>query len=188
MVVYKYLLDKRGSMSSGMALVYSALLERSIMSNGEIFDCEGTFDIVNAREFIEDMTDGGYYNIDMPYFTTKWLSGKTGISQQHVRMIIKDLDRLGYINIDDCSISCPVDVLNKGFLKLDVNTGLKGWLLIDYHFMKERALRYGGKIDTYGSRLAELMHTTQWCVFKTIEKLKKKGFVERLSDGRLLIK
>lgn len=188
MVFYKFLLEKRGSITGSMALVYSALLEGSIMSNGEIFDHDGSFNVENACEFIDDMTEGGYYRLEMIPFSTKWLSKKTEMTQRNVRIVLNELEYNGYISVSGGSIDCPGCVLKKGFMKLPSNTGLKGWQLIDYAYLKERASRYGGKIDTWGFRLAELLHTTTFGVFKTIERLKKKGFVERLSDGRLLVK
>lgn len=187
MVFYKILLKQREKITGSMAIVYSTLLAQSVMSS-EVFDCEGKFDYDLAHDFIYDMTGNGKYYIDLPTPRIGNLAKQTGMTKQNIRITLKRLDEEDYIGIAEESIYCPVNLLDEGFIKIPNNTKLKGWQLIDYAIMKERSLAHGGAIDTWAGKLAESLHTTKDNVYMTINRLKEKGYVERLKDGRLLIK
>lgn len=158
------------------------------MAYGELFDHEGTFDYENAKEYIHEATGDGKYYIDCVYINVSHLSRYTGMTKQNVRLTLHRLRNEHYISDDNERIYCPINLLDKGFIKIPERTNLKGWQLIDYAFMKDRAKLYGGSIDTWASKLRELLNTTTDNVYKTIERLKQKGYVKRDSNGHLLIK
>lgn len=187
MVFYKILLKQREKITGSMAIVYSSLLAKSIL-NGEIFDFDGKFDYDAAHEFITDQTGNGEYFISMNNPGIGSLAKTTGMTKQNIRLTLKRLNEDNYISIQHQSIYCPVNILDEGFMKIQNDTSLKGWQLIDYAFMQERAWEYYGEIDTWASRLAEMLHTTRENVYMTINRLKTKGYVERLQNGNLRIK
>lgn len=188
MVFYKSLFKQREKITGSMAILYSMLLGHSLMSNGELFDHNGNFNYENAREFIDEETDGGFYYIDYYPLPISYLSKQTGMTPQNVRLTLKRLDEQGLIGVRQESICCPLGLLDEGFIKIPTGTKLKGWQLIDYAFMKHRATNYNNTIDTWAINLCKMLHTTQDNVYKTIERLKAKGYAQRLPNGKLLIK
>lgn len=188
MVFYKILFKKREKITGSMAILYSTLVGHSLLRNGEVFDGNGDFDYDAAKQFIDDATCGGQYYIDYYPLSVAYLSKHTGMTKQNVRLTLKRLDEENYIGIEEESIYCPLNLLDEGFLKIPNDTNLKGWQLIDYAFMKERAVGYNGTIDTWASVLSQMLYTTKENVYMTINRLKEKGYVERLRNGKLLIK
>lgn len=187
MVFYKILLNQREKITGSMAIVYSTLVGQSIL-NGEVFDCDGLFDYDLARDYIYDMTGNGKYYIDLPTPRIGFLAKQTGMTKQNVRLTLQRLDESDYIGLREESIYCPVNLLDEGFVKIPNDTTLKGWQLIDYAIMKERSIGHNNTIDTWASKLAENLHTTKENVYMTIMRLKEKGYVERLPNGKLRIK
>lgn len=188
MVFYKILFKQREKITGSMAILYSVLVAHSLLRNGEIFDGHGDFDYDAAKEFIDNATEGGKYYIDYYPLSVSYLSKTTGMTKQNIRLTLKRLYDANFIDVEDEAIYCPTSLLDDGFMRIPDDTSLRGWQLIDYAFMKERSASYEGTIDTWASVLSELLHTTKENVYMTISRLKEKGYVERQSDGRLLIK
>lgn len=188
MVFYKILLKERGRITGSMALVYSTLVGYSLMQADNLFDPEGEFDYYHAREVIKDLTGDGKYYIDLAYLSVSTLSKRLGMTPQNVRLTLDRLDEQHFIGYENDAIYCPVNLLDEGFVKVPNDTNLKGWQLIDYAFMKDRAHDYLGVMDTWASRLAEMLHTTESNVYMTIKRLKAKGYLERLPNGSLRVK
>lgn len=188
MVFYKILFKQREKITGSMALMYSTLVGNSLLHYGEVFDADGNFDYDCARQTIYDLTEGGKYYIDYYPMKVCTLAKKLGMTQYNVRLTLERLDQANFIGIEQDSIYCPLNLLDEGFMKVPNDTKLKGWQLIDYAFMKDRAWEYYGEIDTWASRLAEMLHTSRENVYMTIKRLKDKGYVERLASGHLHIK
>lgn len=188
MVFYKFLFQLRGKITGCEAILYSTLASRTMMTCSELFIPDGTFDYDFAKELIGDMTDDGQPFIDCDIPNAEYLSRKTGITIQNVRKLLKKLDSRGFINKSNRVVYFPKKLLDFGYLQIPEGTCLQGWQLIDYAFIKERAETFNGSIDTWASRLAELLHTTPNNVYKTIERLKKKQLVIRLKNGNLYVK
>lgn len=108
------------------------------------------------------------------------------MSIQNVRLVVKELDEKNLIKGNNVYVT--PDVCNGGFFKIPNDTNLRGWQLIDYAFIKERSVGYNGTIDTWASVLSQMLHTTKENVYMTINRLKEKGYVERLRNGKLLVK
>lgn len=188
MLFYKILFEKRENITGSMALLYSTLVGRSIMSCGELYDFDGTFLYDEVHNVIKDLTNNGEYYIDCDFPKKSHIAKEMGMSLKNVTLTLNRLDRENYISLGFNSIYCPLNLLDEGFLKIRNDTNLKGWQLIDYTFLKNRSLSYDGTIDSWASTLAPMLHTTENNVYKTIERLKEKGYVKRLADGRLLVK
>lgn len=188
MVFYKILFKERERFTGSMALVYSTLVGYSLMQADNLFDPEGEFDYQYARDAIKDLTGNGEYYIDLAYLSVSTLAKKLGMTPQNVRLTLNTLDEKGFIKRISDAIYCPVNLLDEGFFDVPNDTSLKGWQLIDYAFMKDRSRAYFGYIDTWASRLAEMLHTTEGNVYMTIKRLKAKGFLERQKNGKLLVK
>lgn len=187
MVFYKILLKERERITGSMALVYSTLVGQSLMSADKLFNDVGEFDYDYAREAIKELTEDGKYYIDLAYMSVSTLAKHLGMTHQNVRLTLNRLEKKRFIYRGDDAIYCPLNLLDDGFIKIPNDTNLKGWQLIDYAFMKDRSLGYNGTIDTWAARLAEMLHTTESNVYMTIKRLKSKGYLERLKDGRLKV-
>lgn len=154
MVFYKILLKERERITGSMALVYSTLVGYSLMQSDNLFDPDGEFDYFYAREAIKELTEDGRYYIDLAYLSVSTLSKRLGMTPQNVRLTLNSLEEKNFIDRRQEAIYCPVNLLDEGFIKVPNDTNLKGWQLIDYAFMKDRAQAYHGEIDTWAGRLA----------------------------------
>lgn len=187
MIIYKGLFQYRDKFSGSEAIIYSTLLCHSLWQYGEVFDSHGFFDIDIVKEFLEDIKDDeGYSYIDIVDFTCTKISKKLGMSERNVRYALKSLRRKKII-VDE-TILCPQWLLESGYLKIPENTTLKGWQLIFYTLLKNRSDYFGGSIDTFANRMAEMFHTTINNVYFLLHELKKKGYVARDAKNRLVIK
>lgn len=187
MIVYKGLFPYREKFSGSSAIIYSTLVSHSLWEYGEVFDGQGCFDLDKTKLYLDVCKDkDGYSFIDLPYFTCSTLTTTLGMSERNVRYSLKDL-REKKILTDD-SICCPLWLIKGGYVKIVKGTMLKGWQLIFYSLLKERADYFGGQIDTWAYKLAEQFSTTTNNIYVLINILKSKGYVSRTKNNKLLVK
>ena len=124
----------------------------------------------------------------LEYFPLKptQLAKKVEMTLPSIRKAMQTLSQKHYIILD--MIKCPVKLLEGGYLKLPDNTNLKGLQLVFYAYIREKAHYFNGSIDTWAYKLAEVFHTSTNNIYYAIHELHRKGFVERLSNGRLSVK
>lgn len=192
MIIYKDFFERRDEFSGSTAIVYSTLISYSLWKMGaDAFDSKGDFDIIRVEEYMN--TDYEYYGgdyIELQYFSCKTLAKTLNMSLRNVQYSVKFLRDEGYIMIGDDGneyIKAERSVLRCGYIKIEPVKDLKGWQLVFYSILKERASYYNGSIDTWAERLAEIFKTTKENVHSLIRELKAKGYVKRLRNGRLLI-
>lgn len=187
MIAYKGLFPYRDYFSGSSVIVYSTLVSYSLYWYGEFFDSQGNFDIDLVNEHLEYCKDEkGRSYINVPYYTCSTIMESMEMSERNVRYVLKDL-RNKQLMVDD-TILCPSWMIQSGYVKVVNGTGLKGWQLIFYSLLKERANYYGGQIDTWTYKLADMFSTTTNNVKALISILKKKGYVYRASNGNLVVR
>ena len=187
MIIYKLLFKKRDLCTCDESIVYSTLIGMSLMNTSECFDGDGTFSLEcvdNYISFCHDMYNRYYIELtDIPIYK---MSKMTGVSRRQMYNILANLRKKRLI-VDD-TIFCPPKLLCDGFLKLPENTGLRGWQLVFYAFIKELSKNYNGSIDTWSSKLAEYFSTSSTAIKSLIRELTKKGYVKRMPNGKLWVK
>nr|DAY73205.1 MAG TPA: NinG recombination protein [Caudoviricetes sp.] len=107
-----------------------------------------------------------------------------GISLKSYELSIYLLRSYGYL---DKSNTILFKVENLKYFPLLLESGLKGELLIFYSYLKHKSEYFGGTIDTFKYKLAEEFHTTKIAVTNMLNRLYRKGFAERLENGKLKI-
>lgn len=113
------------------------------------------------------------------------LSQIFGISLQTAFTSVQELKKRFFIIDGEIHISNTL--IKGGYFPLYVDTGLKGELLIFYSYLKSKADKYGGSIDTFKYKLAEDLHTTKTAITNLLNRLYKKGYAERLENGKLKV-
>lgn len=192
-IYYKYLFTLRSSISDSEGIVYSALIYRAL-ENSEFFSPSGNLDITAVRAFIQDDSNGTDSGcIYLPKINQSKLARHIGMKRDAVVKILKRLKEKRLVS--DHSIVCSTKLVDGGYIQLPVlpdnipkERKLTSQQRIFYGFLKDRAVPYGGIIDTWASRLAELFGTTQRNAYYLLSELEKKGYAERLPDNKLKIK
>lgn len=186
MIYYRYLFKNDWGLSPNEGLVYSALLSHSLMTS-EYFETDGSFSVEHAKAFImENMEHTGMECIDYSPISTRKLARILRMKEDTVRKIKDDLSRKHHL-IGFSVIICPLELLDAGYIDIPPDTCLKGRQLALYGLLKDRSRLYNGIIDTWASRLADIAGINKGNVHRIIAELQKKGFVERLEDGKLRI-
>lgn len=187
MVYYRYLFNNDWGLSPNEGLVYSALLSHSLMTS-ENFDIDGSFNVEYARAYIMNKEEEtGTECVDYNPVSTRRLSKVLGMKEDTIRRIKHDL-KYKYHLIGPITIICPIELLEKGYIDIPPDTKLKGRQLAFYGLLRDRSKRYNGVIDTWASRLANIAGIKPTNAHKLIAELQKKGYVERLSNGKLKVK
>lgn len=163
---YRKLFSMRDVLTGSAALVYSFLISKAFLRKDK------------------EVTE--YECLAYKPYTRPEIAKKTGMSERNVRLVMKELEVLGLIK--DNFVYVTPDLCKGGFVRVPLGTKLKGWQLIFYSFLLDRSRYFGGSIDTWASRLAELTNTSQENIYVLINVLKSKGFLERDKNMRLVVK
>ena len=187
MIIYKGLFPYREKFNASTAIAYSTLVSHSLWENGIVFDGNGDFDIDAAKDYLDVCKDNdGFSYIDVPYFTCSTLSHTLQMSERNVKYVLKNL-RKNNILKSDC-IFVPSWLIESGYVKIAENTTMKGWQLVLYSLLKERSEYFGGKIDTWTYKIAEMFSTTENNVNVLLSILKKKGYIFKTKKGEIYVK
>lgn len=182
MVIFKELFSQRDKFNGSEAIVYSTLVYKSISMVGDLFDEKGHL----MTEYIEDHLENVYDKyISCCWYSVSKLANDTNMSIRNIKYILNKLKDIDYISGDE--IYAPYSLIKKGYLTIPSDTDLSGWQLVFYAFLKERCDYFGGSIDTWSSRLAELFGTTSDNIRKLISILTQKGYITRNDSGNLTI-
>lgn len=160
-VFYKVLFNERQILSASACMIYSVFLHRQYTNNK-------------------------FKSPNIEHISNSELSKITGISKRNIIIVKQELFNKGYIC--DNNIKIPNNIQECGYLRVPIDTDLSGWQLVFYAFLKERCDYFGGSIDTWSSRLAELFGTTSDNIRKLISILTQKGYITRNDSGNLTIK
>ena len=192
-IYYKYLFSKRGDISDSEGIVYSALIYRAL-ENPEFFNQEGSLDIEAVKAYINDAAqESGLECIDLPSINKTKLAESIGMTRDAVIKIIKRLQKKSILG--DGFIVCPIELLEKGYIQLPVlpvdtpkEKGITSQQRVLYGLLRNRAEVHAGVIDTWARRIADIFCTTKGNIYYMLSVLERKGYLERLPDGKLKIK
>lgn len=106
------------------------------------------------------------------------------ISLKSYELCVKVLREKGYL---DNHNNILYEIKNMRYFPLLIDSGLKSELLIFYSYLKNKSEHFGGVIDTFKYKLAEEFCTTKIAVTNMLNRLYRKGFAERLKNGKLKI-
>ena len=187
MIYYRHLFKNDWGLSPNEGLVYSALLSHSLMTS-ENFEIDGSFNVEYAKAFVEDnMREVGVECVNYNPVSTRRLSKVLNMKEDTIRRIKKDLEHKYHL-VGMSIIICPLQLLESGYIDIPSDTKLKGRQLTFYGLLKDRSRLYNGVIDTWASKLAEIAGIEDTNAHKLIAELQKKGYVERLANGKLRVK
>ena len=174
--------------TAAQQMIYSHLLSQSILKLVGVFHNDG--ESIDYSEVIEDFRyeDG---TIDLCNFTVRKLVDDLGLSKQNIYDSINFLLSTGYIENE--YIYCPKEIICHGYFELKIDTGLTKQLLIFYSWLYERGKHYGGVVDTFSYKMAEILGTNDTNIRVMLSRLSDKGLVKRINTedrryGKLIIK
>jgi hypothetical protein len=158
---------------------------RSLLMNRDFTHCEKiVYSHLAALSMLEGQKfDNDWFSLKMGSFrkTAKHLA----ITPQTLMVSKKSLIAKGIIKGD--KIYIPNSLYGKGYFELFNRDKLSGAILIFYSYIKDRAKLYGGSIDTYKSRLAQIFGVKIYSISQYLTKLYSLNLIKRLDDGKLLI-
>ena len=180
-VFYKSLLRGALHLTPTERIVYSFLVSKSITYIDEVFDKDGL--CLNMSDLDDILSTDNY--IDLYHISSKRLSNELNISPRNLFYSLKRLRENNYIK--DNSIYVNKELIESGYFLLSDDKRLSGELLIFYSYLKHKAERYGGYIDTFRYKLAEEIGSTKIAVTKLLNRLYKLSLAKRLENNKLMI-
>lgn len=180
-IFYKSLLKVGNLLTPNDKIVYSYLIYKSI----PLIDCAFTKD--GTELDVESIKDALEFEewIELKKISYRKLAEELSISP---RCVISSLQKLKSLNLlTDNEIKVD-NVINDGYFELYKPTkNLKNELLIFYSYIKNKAIYFGGVIDTFKYKLAEDFGTTKVGVTNLLNRLYRLGLAERLPNGKLKV-
>lgn len=180
-VFYKSLLRGAPHLTPTERIIYSFLVSKSITYMDEVFDKYGL--CLNMSDLDDILSTNEY--IDLYPINFRRLSHELNISLRNIAYGIEKLRKNNYIK--DNSIYVNKLLIESGYFELSDDKRLKGELLIFYSYLKHKAEKYGGCIDTFRYKLAEEIGSTKIAVTKLINRLYKLSLAKRLENNKLMI-
>ena len=167
--------SQTSSWTPDQQIVYSHLLAQSIIRSEQAFSTDGT---TVCYESILDFNCDDEGMIELCTFNVTRTAKTLNMTRRNIHYCLGFLNKIGYIQND--SIYCPKEIIEHGYFELKVESGLSKQLLIFYSWLYERASMYGGAIDTWSYKLAEMYGTTDTNVRMMESRLAQKGYVRRI--------
>ena len=177
--------DKRFSKSNDI-IVYSYLIAKSYYHIPDAY-INGAFDFGKIREHIRKHE--GKCKFTFPKIPIRKISKELGITNHTVCYSLQLLKECGLLSSDDTNYQILyVDgIMDKGFFKLQKESGLRGKGVIFYSYIKNKSEQFGGQIDTYKWKLAEELKTTKVAITNLLNRLYKLRLAKRLNNGNLIL-
>ena len=180
-ILYKSLLKAGDLLTPNDKIVYSYLIFKSIPLIDSAFSKDGSeLDVESINDALD--VDGW---IELKKISYRKLAEQLSISP---RCVISSLQKLKSLNlITDDEIRAK-DVMKDGYFELyKPRKELRNELLIFYSYLKNKAIYFGGMIDTFKYKLAEDYGTTKIGITNLLNRLYKLGLAERLPNGKLKV-
>ena len=180
-VYYKHLIVERMGFSAAERIVLSQLVYLSLCDIDGIWDKEdGRFDFCELENYPNNFPLPGYmYDSHSNFAYGNKISKATNVSQtivaKAIRKLILEEKEIKHYNIYD-----------NGYFELQVESGLRGELLIFYSWLKDTFKK--NIIFCNRKKIAEMYHVEMKDIRDYISRLKSLGFVERDNDDNLIIK
>lgn len=179
---YQELLDET-SYTPNEKIIYSFLIYKSI----PLIDCAFTSDGTEL-DYNEILSTLEWDNVVAMYsISQRRLADVLGVANKSVFNALKTLTYYGDINQEEGLIRINPKVIQGKYFPLLTESGLKGELLIFYSYLRNKSEYFGGVIDTFKYKIAEEFRTTKIAVTNMLNRLYRKGFAERLENGKLKI-
>lgn len=182
-------------------IVYSFLVNYATMHQKDSWDKSSMRENEEKRlnmNLIKEFIDEHQY-LEFRKITYRKIRIRTRISLRTISTIVNRFKDLAILSERDdyYKIIIPKGFIDKGFLTLPENTGLKGMQLVFWAFLNERLRCYNNKkytsyntdnkeLDTWASRLASDMGVKKKDVQNYIHCLTKRDFLKRSEDGKRL--
>lgn len=180
MVFYKELFKFDG-LTPNDKIVYSYLAYKSIPRIDGAFQSDG--EELDMQMILETLEFDDYilcYKVSYRKLAN--------ILKMSPRSVINSLNRIKEADlINGQKIRIPIRLILGGFFNIYYESQLNGELLVFYSYIKTKAQKYGGQIDTFKKKIAEEMNTTKIAITNLLNRLYKLKLVERLPDGKLKI-
>ena len=180
-MVYKNLIEYRKRLSGSEMIVYSNIILESLLHYAEVYDINGKYSNFGVECVIESSKN--LIQLKKPEYEK--IRERTGLSKDSIFRCIKSLTKKRIIRGN--LLFVKKEIVQGGFVEL-ANCKLQGHQLIFFSILLNRAQYFHGTIDTWARKMAQEFHTTQNNVYVMINRLKKKGFMERSEKGMLVIK
>lgn len=164
------------------------MVSKSVSSIEQIFDVDGK--TLNQDVLDDYFSEFGNWFVMCKLNHSK-ISRELCVTRKTIIGGLNKLEELGYIKYDysgDWEIYISRELLRNGYFELCNNDFLKGELLIFYSYLVNKSEKYGYCIDTFKSKIADDFGKTKVSITKLLNRLYKRGFAERLDNGKLLIK
>ena len=180
-VFYRTLYTRARNLTTTERILYSFLVSKSITFMDSVFYSKGS--CIDMGDLYDLISEDNY--IDIYPISLRKIAYELNISLQTVVTGMESLRKYRYIR--DNYIYVNKELLENGYITLYVEKGIKGELLIFYSYIKHRAFKYNGCIDTYKRKMALDLGTTTIAITKLLNRLYKLGLAKRLENGKLLI-
>lgn len=184
--VFIKLFEDKNFTKANDIIVYSYLVAKSYYHIPGAY-INGAFDFGKIREHIRQHE--GKCRFTFPKIPIRKISKELGITNHTVCYSLQRLKEYGLLSSDDTNyqILYADGIMDKGFFKLQKESGLKGELLLFYSYVKNKADKYSGQIDTFKWKLAEELKTTKIAITNLLNRLYKLRLAKRLKNGNLIV-
>jgi DNA-binding MarR family transcriptional regulator len=185
MVYYRFLFKHMDMLSINEKLVYSSLIAYSIRNTWYYYE-DGALDseYLNA-ELVRTANENGFGHIVLKMPSTLGLAKETGMSWNTIKKILERFKQIRLI--EESLIVCHKELFDQGYITLPNDLCVKGQLLLFYCILEERSRYFNGTIDTWASKLGEILGISKGAIQDMLYKLHKKGLVHRQPDGKLKV-
>ena len=180
-IFYKTLLSENVGLTYNERILYSFLVSKSV-SNLDAIWSSGEHRL--NTDILEDVLSENPY-IPICKMEYGFLSQELNMAFQSAINGVRKLQLLKLI-IDD-TIFVDIKTIRGGYFELVYMPSLKTETLIFYSYLKDKASKYGGIIDTFKWKLANETGVSKVVIKKLFNRLYKLGLIKRLKDNKLQI-
>lgn len=186
LIFYKQLLKKEKITEATDMMVYSFYVSKSIMAMDCVFGRDEDYTALD-KDYVNGLLDECENLIDLKYFRDETVAYELGLKVATLKSSKKRLEQLGYLGhkdeYDGDLIYIEPMLLWDGHFDLYISE-LSSANTIVYSYIKTLASNYGGKIDTWKSKLTTDLYMTENNFESVLKRLKKANKVKRV--GRFL--
>lgn len=181
-VYYRVLLNRARNLTPTERIVYSFLVSKSISIIDEVFNTDGG----NLNmEMLCDYLQTNHNSVYLYRMSISQMMDYLNITKHTVIDSMKRLRELNYISGDYIFVN--KELIEGGYFELYRHDILTGQTLIFYSYLKDKSKKYGGCVDTYRSKLAQIFDVKVYSIEQYLAKLSKAGLTKRLDNGKLKI-
>lgn len=182
-VLYRDFLNNRKDFTPNELIVYSTLIRDAVYAVGWNENLH-TYDENTVKNAIQENVNNGLGEVlKCPSINISKLSRRTGMVRNTIKSILGSLRNKQLLCSD--TICVPIEVLDKGYIDMPVETKLNGQQLIIYGFLLNKGTKYNNTVDTWTYKIAEMTGISIDNVYNIFFVLHQKGYIERMKDGKL---